>query len=328
MPDTLDAHFNAVVRATFDGRLIPLLGAGVNLSGRPSGAGWEIGSYNSLPSGGELARYLARHFRYPAPSNEQVLDLIRVAQYVAVMEGSGPLYGELRRIFDGDYEPSPVHHLFARLPAMLRQQQEVKTPYQLLVTTNYDDALERALRDAGEEFDVVSYIADGDDRGKFFHVRPDGGVVTIETPNAYGMNGELSLEDRTVVLKIHGAVDRADEDRDSYVITEDHYIDYLTRTNIADLVPVTLSAKLQRSNFLFLGYSMRDWNLRVILHRIWGNQKLKYSSWAVQLDPEPIEQKYWSTLNVEILNRRLDEYVHKLATYFGLDMAGPDGDRP
>jgi hypothetical protein len=322
LPETLDSHFRTVVRATLDGRLIPLLGAGVNLSGRPSGASWEIGSYDSLPSGGELASYLASHFDYPAADPQHVADLVRVAQYVAVMEGPGPLYEQLRRVFDGDYEPSPVHRLFASLPATLRRQQGT-TNYQLLVTTNYDDVLERALRSAGEEFDVVSYIAEGDARGKFFHLRPNGEVVLIEVPNRYG---ELNLEQRTVVLKIHGAVDRIDEERDSFVITEDHYIDYLTRTDIAKLVPATLTAKLQRSHFLFLGYSMRDWNLRVILHRIWGQQRLKYNSWAVQLDPEPIDRRYWSTRGVEILNRRLDEYVNTLAGYF--DTAGPNGDRP
>jgi hypothetical protein len=30
---------------------------------------------------------------------------------------------------------------------------------------------------------------------------------------------------------------------------------------------------------------MQDWNLRVILHRIWGQQALAYKSWAIQKDP-------------------------------------------
>ncbi len=78
-------------------------------------------------------------------------------------------------------------------------------------------------------------------------------------------------------------MDRASPERDSFVITEDHYIDYLTRTDISNLLPVTLAAKLRKSHFLFLGYSLRDWNLRVILHRIWGEQKLTYKSWAIQV---------------------------------------------
>ena len=65
------------------------------------------------------------------------------------------------------------------------------------------------------------------------------------------------------------------------MITEDNYIDYLTRTDVSTLMPVTLGAKLRHSHFLFLGYSMRDWNLRVMPHRIWAEQSRSYKSWAI-----------------------------------------------
>jgi hypothetical protein len=118
-----------------------------------------------------------------------------------------------------------------------------------------------------------------------------------------------------VILKMHGAVDRSEADApwDSYVITEDHYIEYLARTDLANLVPVTLAAKLRRSHFLFLGYSMRDWNLRVILHRIWGEQKLKYKSWAVQRGPSELDREFWELRGVDVLDVPLDEYVAALA---------------
>jgi hypothetical protein len=223
------------------------------------------------------------------------------------MAGSGPLYEELHQLFDADFPPGPLHALLADLPAILRER---GTPrYQLIVTTNYDDALERAFRAAGEEFDVVSYAAEGDERGKFLHVPPDGEPTLIERPNEYTA---LDLDRRTVILKIHGAVDRTNSDRDSYVITEDHYIEFLTRTDISTLVPVELAAKLRKSHFLFLGYSMRDWNLRVILHRIWGEQRLSYRSWAIQLDPEPIEREFWAKRGVEIMRMRLEDYVEGL----------------
>jgi hypothetical protein len=110
-------------------------------------------------------------------------------------------------------------------------------------------------------------------------------------------------------VKIHGAVDRAQSDRDSYVITEDHYIDYLTKTEVGQLLPAELLVSLTRSRFLFLGYSMQDWNLRVILHRIWGQQPLAYKSWAIQKDPSEIEQELWRARGVDVLDIPLEEYV-------------------
>jgi hypothetical protein len=302
MPD-LDAHYKTVIKAIADGRVVPFLGAGVNLCGRPEGEAWQRGQY--LPSGGELSEYLADNFGYPASDKR---DLVRVSQYIAVVTGSGPLYEELRKLFDADYPPTPLHRFLATLPSVLREK-DYPPRYQLIVTTNYDDVLERTFRATGEPFDLVSYIADGEQRGKFLHWKPEGETCLIEKPNEYR---GLSLDQRTVILKIHGAVDRVAAERDSYVITEDHYIDYLTRTDISNLVPVTLTAKLRKSHFLFLGYSLSDWNLRVILHRIWGEQKLNYKSWAIQLSPQQIDQEFWRKRDVDILNMRLEDYVNAL----------------
>lgn len=322
MSDGLDAHYTMLIRELTTGRVVPFLGAGVNLCDRPEGAAWKIGQH--LPSGAELAEHLAKSFGYPATDAQ---DLVRVAQYVAVMTGSGPLYEELHHLLDSDYPLTSLHRFLAHLPAALSAQGH-PARYQLIVTTNYDDVLERAFRAAKVPFDLVTYVADGEHRGKFLHWPPDGQVRLIEKPNEYR---GLSLDEnrnlqRPAIMKIHGAVDRASADRDSYVITEDHYIDYLTRTDISSLVPATLAEKLKKSHYLFLGYGLRDWNLRVILHRIWGAQKLTYKSWAIQRDPSPIEQEFWRKRDVDILNVRLEDYV---ATLSGrLQVPGGAGVRP
>lgn len=307
MADLFDSHYQTVAKAIRDGRLVPFLGAGVNLCDRPPGEPWRRGQY--LPSGRELSSYLAESFNYPSGD---VHDLVRVSQYIAVMTGSGPLYEQLHALLDADYPPTAVHRFFATLPTIARLDGAAPR-YPLVVTTNYDDLMERAFHDAGEPFDLVTYVAEGEERGKFWHRPPRGDTRLIEKPNKYR---DLSLDERPAILKIHGAVDRANAERDSFVITEDHYIDYLTHTDISNLVPVTLAAKLRRSHFLFLGYGLRDWNLRVILHRIWGEQKLTYRSWAIQVDPEPIDQEFWHKRDVDTLNIGLETYIARLRARF------------
>jgi hypothetical protein len=305
VPESLQDHCRRVVKAMADGRVIPLLGAGVNLCGRPADAAWVPGGY--LPTGGELARHLAEKFDYP---QDEALDLVRVSEYAYVMSGSGPLYEELHNVFDADYPISPLHQFLAELPHRLQQPDQSRR-CQLIVTTNYDDALERAFRAAGEPFDLVCYIAEGDHRGKFVHWSPGGEPTLIQIPNEYE---KLKPGKRTVILKIHGAIDRTgpEAEWDSYVITEDNYIDYLARTDIQNLVPVMLAMQLRRSHFLFLGYSMRDWNLRVILHRIWGAQRLKYKSWAIQRNPDKLEREFWGLRGVDVYDVPLEEYVPAL----------------
>ena len=120
----------------------------------------------------------ARASRRTSPASfdcppEHARDLARVAEYVALTHGVGPLYDELHALFDRDCEPGPLHRgARAGSPARLRERGASQP-------ADRDDAtsttlLERAFREAGEEFDVVSYLALGRHRGKFLHLRPDG----------------------------------------------------------------------------------------------------------------------------------------------------------
>jgi len=191
-------------------------------------------------------------------------------------------------------------------------------PYQLIVTTNYDDVLECAFQKNKEPYDLVTYIsekiaekiAEKKHQGSMFqHRKQNGDECLIEKPNEY-IN--VSPQNGTVILKIHGALNRSDPDQDNYVITEDDYIDYLTRSDISTLIPKELVGKMMRSHFLFLGYSLSDWNMRAIFHQIWGQQTRDYRSWAVQLNPSEFNKKSWSKRTVDILDVSLEEYVETL----------------
>ena len=248
-----------------------------------------------LDGAGDLAEHLAKAFSVP---DDRPVDLARISQYVATMQGSGPLYDELHTRFEAAVEPSPLHRFLARLPALLRER---GAPHQLIVTTNYDLALERAFEEAGEELDIVAYVATGTHRGRFWHRPPGEPPRPIDVPNTYAT--ELSLERRTILLKLHGAVDPLPErEWESFVITEDDYIDYLGRSELTAVVPVALAARLRRSHFLFLGYEMADWNLRLILNRIWGERPVGYRSWAVQSSPSPLAQAFWRRFDVTPLD--------------------------
>ena len=274
-----------VVKAIALGRVVPVLG---------------------LDGATDLASHLASAFGYPS---ERPLDLARVSQYVATMNGSGPLYDELHRRFEEAVEPQPVHRFLASLPPVLRAR---GVPHQLIVSTRYDLALEQAFADAGEEVDVVTYVSTGPFRGKFWHRAPGEEPRPIDVPNTYAT--ELSLERRTVLLKLHGAVDPLPErEWESFVITEDDYIDYLGRADVASSVPVALAARLRRSHFLFVGYEMVDWNLRLVMHRVWGDRPVAYRSWAVDPEPTPLESAFWRRFEIDVLAVDPDAYVGLLA---------------
>jgi hypothetical protein len=321
MSPEIAEHCRQIVAEFMSGRVVPFLGAGVNLCGferTPDAADcWQKKGW--LPNGTELSRHLAHRFAYSDPATEW--DLMRVSQYASVVSGAGPLYDELQKLFARDYPHTSLHTLLAKMPAALRQL-GCPAGLPLIVTTNYDEVLEAAFLLAGEPFDLVSYFIERENqRAKFWHLpnasehfrKRTGGATSnaapwqvISPPNTYA---QLPVNERTIILKIHGAVDRLDKDQSSFVITEDDYIDFLSQMDFANPLPKMLAAMMKDTHFLFLGYGLRDWNLRVILQRIWGAQKRSYNSWAIQLNPQAIDRKSWAKRNVDLVDMQLEDYV-------------------
>jgi hypothetical protein len=296
---TMADDYYYITKSLLKGKVVPVLGAGVNLWERPPPS-FERGK--NLPSGQELADELAAHCLGNAKT--EGYDLALVSQYVAVRVGEGPLVEELRDIFAADYSPTHLHHFLAQLSRRIRAE---AGECMLILTTNYDDSLERAFTEEREPYELITYIAEGQYRGRFRHVTASGQPTVIRTPNKC-IN--LRLDQRTVIAKIHGGVDRTDEEEDSFVITEDHYVDYITRADVTGLFPVMLARKLKTSHFLFLGYSLRDWNFRVMLYRLWREQEGKdFHSWAIQADPDPIDCTTWGKRGVDILPVRVEDFV-------------------
>jgi hypothetical protein len=308
--DTPDAvHYADVARwIAEDGTVIPFLGPGVNAGGREEG--WKEGGEH-LPDDQEIATYLARKFDYPWEPKH----LSEVSQYVFMTKGRSELFRTLRRLLTARCAPTSVHRFLAGMPGRL-QELGFEPKYQLVVTTNYDDALERAFDDVNEPYDLTVYMATGEHRGKFLHIPYDLEARVINTPNTYVEFpiDEFNDLDRTVIVKIHGAVDNTTglyPWRENYVITEDNYIDYLSRSPVEDLIPLQILDKLRESHFLFLGYAMRDWGLRVILQRIWGQQRLD-RSWAIQRDSTDLDREFWNEFGVDLYSTSLAAYVQAL----------------
>jgi hypothetical protein len=327
MAHPYDSHFKAVTAAIRDGRVVPFFGAGVNLCGCDS-MPWLPHETERLPKGNELSLHLVQRFldntQNADPTlnlNKQLEDLARVAQEVVTELGGGPLHYELRRIFAQDFPLTSLHRFFADLPRR-RNKLELLTSdmYRrrlLIVTTNYDDQMERAFQEIEQEYHVISYFAEEGEQARFLHWPPGNRPDEIRLPNTYK---DLDVDENPVLLKIHGAVDRDPRGDaktwDSFVITEDHYVDYLSFTDVTMSIPPSLRGQLARSNFLFLGYGMRDWNLRALLRRIWREQKRNnFKSWAVLQDPSSFERKYWGDKGVELIPMDLSEYVKQLNIY-------------
>jgi SIR2-like domain/TIR domain len=300
-PDS--AHYESVLRYMIQqGSVVPVLGSGVR---------------GSLPDAKQLAAHLAQMFGLRSES----LDLAEVAQRVSVAEGPSFLDRAMVAALTPQPEPNDTHRFLARFPTRLKQL-GFSERYQMLVTTNYDSALEQAFEAEGEPYDLAVFLANGTDasgtdQGKFIHVPWRGEPRVIHETTKYRdfpIDRFDELE-RTVIVKINGAAEGGEGDYrwdGSYVLTEDQYIDYLVTDQIVRVIPNQILNKLTGSHCLFLGYAMHDWSLRVFLKRIWQGRPLKNRSWAIEREPDDLEKDSWSSLQVELLASSPDDYANEL----------------
>jgi hypothetical protein len=310
-----------IVKALKGGDVIPFLGAGVPLSNRNPNRPWAANE-DFLPNGVELARYLAKRSGMPVWQLRDTDNLARVASYFRVTNRDVTLARELQSIFTKG-NPTDTHQLIA---SMLRK---LKHPL-LIVSTNYDLLMEKALE--GLEYDRVIHC--GELRGEYSVLLWKSTWSEPKAVTDDELKKEIDLSQRTVLYKMHGSVDTVsypglgvNPEDDQFVITEEHYVDFLSRINaFPPAVPNAIKAYFGSYSFLFLGYSLDDWNLRVILHSLKGiltrsadkpvanllGFKSPRTHWAIQRDPTEYDQKVWQSRNVVIGNRDLNQFVMEL----------------
>ena len=281
------------------GRIIPFLGSGASLVKRESDEAWNKGLAGYLPTAAELAQHLAERTQFP---DEEPLELVKVAQYYDVIGGRDALRRELHDIFNREFAFTSLHSFLADLPTPL-----------LIITTNYDNLIERAFSTKGRAYEVVIHTTDPTIGDQILWWPHDTTEPREVNPNKL----DVDLQTVTVIYKMHGSVDRTEMKRDQYVITEDDYIDFLTRMTKKKAVPAIFAEPFQTRHFLFLGYSLSDWNLRVVLNRIEKDLRRRkgIKSWAIQYKPSRLEQRFWQERGVEVYDMTIEEFVTKLVSY-------------
>jgi hypothetical protein len=222
------------------GRCVPFLGAGASL-----GLEGEVG----LPTGGQLAARLAELCGFPGRDRT---DLFRVTQYFRMVRDPDQLRTEVcRQLLVPKVKPSAVHRNMAGLPIAY------------VLTTNFDDLMERAFREeAGKTPQVFVYERRGD-------AEPLP-IATVEEP---------------VVYKLHGSLQKPE----SMVLTEDDVIDFLACIIARDPeVPAAVTKLFKDYSILFIGYGLKDLNVRVMLRALRGRREAPpdTASFAVQRRPE------------------------------------------
>jgi len=249
-----------VSQAVRDERCILFLGAGVHAP-PPPGSPFEYPDEVRPPIGGALSRRLADECgfadRFP---REDAGNLQRVALAYEIATSRGHLVDAIERAVDVGKAPSPMLRALAQLD------------FPLVITTNYDQLFERALRDAGKQPRVAVYKSD------------------LEPTTYYDDESARS----PVIYKLHGDIAH----RESLVITDEDYIQFVLRMSDKepyDPVPLSLKHYLKRWTTLFVGYSLLDYNLRLLFKTLrWRIDPAKVPlTYSVDLEPDALILDVW-----------------------------------
>ena len=316
LPSAVAPPYGIICRQFLRGEVVPFLGAGASLMPRTQQTVFDGDHPAFLPTAGELSTWLAEQSEFP---EGEPPDLAKVASYFQVQSNREELLTYLRQIFSRDYPYGAIHHFLAAVPKAM-----------LIVTTNYDDLIEHAFDDAGKPYHLVMYPESDELAGSVLWWKP-GAAEPERFPPAVL---PLTLTDTTIIYKMHGSVRRADAQRqwDSFVITEEDYVRFLSRmTAKGGAIPSRFMLHIRNSSLLFLGYGLRDWNLRVMLEKlrrtfgahdeaeveapddaaaVLGAQRSgDKPSWAVQWKPSELEQVLWASRKVKIFDQDLSEFA-------------------
>jgi hypothetical protein len=308
MADRLTPPYQRIRNELRAGRVIPFLGAGASFGSRnPSKTAWkpaagadnDLSTIAYLPTASELADHLATEASFPDGESRE---LAKVSQYYQAIIGAKSLKDTLRDIFTYSQQPGPLHTYLADV---------ARQAALLIVTTNYDDLIERAFDAVSVPYDIVIHMTDS--AGGDVLWRPHGKAASA----ILAKDLDLDLNSVTVIYKIHGSIDRSASPSSHYVITEDDYIDFLTRMTKGAAIPNIFADPFQSRPFLFLGYGLYDWNLRVVLNHI--HRELRrpsdITSWAIETMPKALEKELWSKRGVAVFDGlTLDDFVEKLRT--------------
>lgn len=322
----LEPPYGFIAKGFSEGMIVPFLGAGVNFGTRtPPTAEWNEKTSTFLPSGAELSRFLAGDSGFPSQEKHDLDDLAKVAAFYEDAIDPLSLRKQLHKLFDRDFAPCDIHKYLAEAP----------TPI-LIVTTNYDDLTERAFAAAGREYDLVVHANDSTEVAASVLWWKAGAREPEPKPPSKLF---IDLNKTNVIYKMHGTVDRRGR-WDNYVITEDDYVNFLSRMTGQTAVPALFMRAFRNRHFLFLGYGLRDWNLRVVLRMLRDNKNIlpqlaadpaaandreapeqvakeeeqARRSWAIQFQPSDLECELWNARGVKIYDVDINEFVRRLRT--------------
>ncbi len=269
---SLSQYINEINKASRHGKLVFFVGAGVStLSGYPRWIELVDEFYEKL--------YGKRRDNGYVLSSD---DYLRIPQvfYDVLGEHEKDQYDSiLKQIFNVEKNPNPIHYKILSLNPVH------------IITTNYDDLIEKTCWQRGKYFTKISSEKD--------------------------VSGAISSR---YLIKVHGDFSRGYK-AENVVLKESDYISYDQNYPLISNLVKTIMATY---TIVFIGYGLGDYNINLLLNWVKYLQKDGYKKpFFIRTDSEPIEDidaKYYENKGLRIIDSATlvetdkDEYLKRYNT--------------
>jgi hypothetical protein len=264
-----------IAKAIQGEKCVPFLGAGVsagnaNKPGLPMGSQLAKGMFEKLVQEQKDGQFIRDPENFP-----------EVATHFQHHKKRFRLLEFLREKLPHEkLTPLPAHEALAGLP------------FKLIITTNYDTLMERALDNAK--------------RAKLVVIQPRDGFKDLTIPM------KLHGATETILYKLHGCLS---DPEDNFVITEDDFYHLLaTMRSKEETPPSRVTGLFAVSKLLFLGFGLGDVDFKVLFKLI---EKLPEGSrppgYAIQLKSSAFAKDYWKEKGIDIYDCDVQDFLEALA---------------
>lgn len=198
-----------------------------------------------------------------------------LGDYLALAEYYKLEKGNIRRL--KDWLSKKCHEAEDKIKSSSIHKLIVELDFPIIYTTNYDPFLEKAFKHHGKSYTKIVHVKD------FAKIRAD----------------------TTQIVKFHGDL----SDENSIVLTESSYFE---RLDFESPLDIKLRADVLGKTILFIGYSLRDINIRYLFHKLtklWraaGGAEGRPTSYVFLSRPNPVQDRVLRSHSINPIFSELD----------------------
>jgi hypothetical protein len=305
------------------------------------------------PSAGELVEVLSREARfsslreaanairdnkllpadYPRPAEEDIVEILKllaqatgigqppdllssISNYFEARLGRKALWEDLEKIFSNKTKSLAIHDLLADIAFNYLKSGAV-VDY-LIITTNYDCLIEESLDRKEVPYAVLVTTKRNQQVLVHFSDSVPGRDQFIQHntgqyPNQFTVMKTIPL---VVIYKMHGSLHpKLSFENEGVVISDSDYVDYISRASGSNgALPSHVRILMRGKPFLFMGYSLSDWNVRSMFETVTKERvrEEQVRDLSVMYSVRKYEELFFEKHGITILQTDLTDFANEI----------------